>query len=100
VAVIKLGIGIAEGTILMPRTDGNPEALTEEEELLWRVNEFGVVAFFCTFLEQRNKLQIAALDILAFLTRDQGIRDHMRHLNSLPFVSDSLAPTTEDLALR
>jgi len=99
-AVVKLGLGCAEGQVVLPRKEGHPEELTDEEELWWRVDTYGVVAFFCYFTEERNKLQIAALDILAYLTRDQGVRDNVRILNALPYVADALAPTTEDLLLR
>lgn len=100
VAVIKLGIGVAEGQVLLPRDETDPSQLTDEEELLWRVSTYGVVAFFCYFLEERNKLQIAALDILAYLTRDQGVRDNMRVLNCMPYVADAIAVTTEDVKIR
>eukprot|EP00658_Telonema_sp_P-2_P025087 TRINITY_DN2009_c0_g1_i4.p1 TRINITY_DN2009_c0_g1~~TRINITY_DN2009_c0_g1_i4.p1 ORF type:complete len:170 (-),score=51.86 TRINITY_DN2009_c0_g1_i4:63-572(-) len=65
-SVIKLGVGIAEGTIMLPRAEDG--ALSEEEELLWRVNEYGCVAFFASFLEQSDGLRLAGLEILAHLT--------------------------------
>ena len=86
--------------VLLPRDETDPTALTQEEELFWRVSTYGVVAFFCAFLEEKNKLQIATLDILAFLTSDQGVRDNIRILNGLPYIADALAPTTENLLQR
>ena len=93
-AVIKLGIGVAEGAVMLPRAEDG--ALTEEEELLWRVNEVGVVAFFTRFLEDYNDLRLASLEILALLTTDQSVRDNVRHLQALPFLGSAINPAAEN----
>eukprot|EP00658_Telonema_sp_P-2_P025085 TRINITY_DN2009_c0_g1_i1.p1 TRINITY_DN2009_c0_g1~~TRINITY_DN2009_c0_g1_i1.p1 ORF type:complete len:484 (-),score=113.08 TRINITY_DN2009_c0_g1_i1:140-1591(-) len=97
-SVIKLGVGIAEGTIMLPRAEDG--ALSEEEELLWRVNEYGCVAFFASFLEQSDGLRLAGLEILAHLTTDQGIRDNVRILNAFPFLGSALEPAAQDIGPR